>query len=529
VVGLLLVVPATIALIIGYLAPTIRTAIWSLQARAPLTSDYEWIGFDNYERLFDDPAGPVSTIGFTLLLALAPLLVVLVVAPLLALVANAGGKPGRLIVRLGLTIPTVCFAPVAFAAAWLIDRYPPDASARGTVWLAVAFTLFGLLCGLGVTVFLAALRGGGPGRSVWPATLVVGGLGFLAVLAVALQTFTYPYLLTRGGPLRQTATPMLDTFDAGLLVFESGYASAPATLVLVPVLLLGLAAGLLVVFARLRIEPVAPATPDRTRAWAVVVAVLGLLVVLAVTLYGLWPWLTGLGNLTADGVDYDSASVLVNTWLPPLVSTVIGVGLAALAGFGIGALRPAGRFSELLLLPFAPWLFVGIGPLFLVKFDAASAGDRLDTFLGRIPPIWLAVPALFVFTLLFRGLAGRSLGSMLLRALPMVGLVGAATWLVQSQSLLWGLVVSISDPNAQVLLVQWLGTLGASSDNVPLGLVLPIPAIVVFAVGLGLLHLLYLDRLAIRAGRVGQTGPDDRGLAALGGQGVRGDRPAGAA
>jgi ABC-type sugar transport system permease subunit len=525
-VGLLLVVPATIALIIGYLVPTVRTAIWSLQERTPLTGRSEWRGFDNYERMFDDPLGPLSAIGYTLLLALAPLLVVLVVAPLLALVANAGGRPARLMVRLGLTIPTVCFAPVALAAAWLIDRYPTDGSARVTVWLAVALTLFGLLCGLGVTVFLAVLRGGAPGRSVWPATLTVGGLGFLAVLAVALQTFTYPYVMTRGGPLGQTRTPMLSALGAGLQFLDLGYGAAAATLVLVPVLLLGLAAGLLVVFSRLRIEPVAPAAPDRTRAWAVVVAALGLLVVLAVTLYGLWPWLTELGNVTVEGAEEDTATAIVNTWLPPIVSTVIGVGLAAVAGFGIGALRPAGRYSELLLLPFAPWLFVSIGPLWLVKWIAADTGDRLDTFLGRIPPIWLAVPALFVFTLLFRGLAGRPLGSILLRALPMVGLVGAATWLVQSQSLLWGLIVSLSEPNAQVLVVQWLGQFGTSPEGPPLGMILPIPAIVVFAVGLCLLHVLYLDRLAIRAGRVGQTGPDDRGLAALGGQGIRGDSPA---
>jgi hypothetical protein len=234
----------------------------------------------------------------------------------------------------------------------------------------------------------------------------------------------------------------------------------------------------------------------------VVGAVLVLVVVLAVTFYGLWPWLTGLGRFTVDGGDSTAAEAVVNTWLPPFVSTVIGVGLAAVAGFGIGALRPAGRYSELLLLPFAPWLFMGIGPLFLVKWDAASEGDRVDTFLGHIPPIWLVVPALFVFTLLFRGLASHSanLGQAVLRALPMVGLVGAATWLIQSQSLLWGLLVSFEDPNAQIWALRIAGEL-VRPDAIPLGLILPIPVILVFALGLGLLHVLYLDRLAMRVGR----------------------------
>jgi hypothetical protein len=498
-VGLLLVLPATIALLVGYLIPTIRTAVWSLQQRAPLGDGYEWIGFDNYDRILGEVAGPLA---FTLLIALAPLLTLLVVAPLLAMAGHFGGKPARLTVRLALTIPTVCFAPVALAVAWGFDRFDfetefPRASLAGAVFI----TMFGLVCGVGVTAFLAVLRGRAPGRSVWPAALAVAAVGFLAVVALALQTFTYPFLITRGGPREETATPVFHEFVFGLQFFEYGTGAAVATLVLIPVLLLGFVAGLLVVFTRLRVEHDPPATPERTRAGAVVAAILGLVVVLAVTLYGLWPWLTGLGRFTVDGGESDAATAVVNTWLPPLVSTVLGVGLAAVAGFGIGALRPLGRFSEVLLLPFAPWLFVGIGPLFLVKWDAAQTADRVDTFLGRIPPIWLAVPALFVFTLLFRGLANRPLGSVVLRALPMVVLMGAATWLVQSQSLLWGLIVSLSEPNAQVLVVQWASEFATSFEGPPVGLILPIPAIVLFALGLALFHVFYLDRLAIKVGR----------------------------
>jgi hypothetical protein len=503
-IGLLLTLPAAIALLIGYLIPTVRTAIWSLQARAPIGGDAEWVGFDNYQRAFTD--GLAGSLLYALGFAIAPLVTLLLVGALLAATAHHAGRGGRLAVRLALTVPMVCLAPAALAIAWRIDRIGVDEAWRVSLWVAVWLTTFGLVCALGVTVFLSVLRGGGPGRSVWPAGLAVGGLAAIAVVAVALQSFTYPSIITGGGPARTTVTPLIDVYDYGFRRFEFGLGAAPATLLFILLMLLGLGAALIVLGSGLRFEFDAPAPAPAARPWAAILTAAGLLVVLAITLYGLWPWLTGLGRFTVEGTGSTTATAVANTWLPPLVSTVVGVGLAAVAGFGIGALRPLGRHSELLLLPFAPWLFVGVGPLVLVKYDSAAFGswERLDTFFGRIPPIWLAVPALFLFTLLFRGLArsGHGFGPTLLRALPMLALVAAGTWLVQSQSLLWGLVTSIREPNAQVWLMQLAGRFTAS-DMIPLGLVLPIPVILIFALGLGVLHVFYLDRLGIRAGRTG--------------------------
>jgi hypothetical protein len=305
---------------------------------------------------------------------------------------------------------------------------------------------------------------------------------------------------------------MASSFGASFMWLEFGYAAAMATLVLVPVMLLGIGAAVLAILSGLRIEA-APA-PAGGRPGVAVVAVVAVLVVFGVALFGLWPWLAGLGHWDT-AVDIGGpvlagpspATLFARTWLPPLVSTVLGVGLAALAGFGIGGLRPLGRWSELLLLPFAPWLFVGVGPLFLSHWHAAESRpiERVDTLLGLIPPVWLAVPALFVFTLLFRGLSRQlGYGRMLLRSLPMLGLVGAATWLVQSQGLLWPLIVAVGEDTypAQVFLAQQasFGQLGAS---VPLGLPYPIPVILMFAAGAVLVQLFYLDRLAIRVGRSG--------------------------
>lgn len=498
-VGLLLVVPAGIGLLIGYVWPTVKTIWWSFQARTPFGGSAGWAGIDNYsvggERVGD-------WLRFTIPLGVLPLAALLVVGPLLAIAAHHAGKPVRLTARVVLGVLMAGFAPVAVAVAWWLDD-PVPASRQ---WIVAGMTLFGLAAAVGITLYLAVLRGRAPGRSAWPAGLVVGALAAITVVALALQAFTFPFLF--GG----SATPMLDAYRANVQQLDLGAGAAFATLVLVPVMLLGVGAAVLVIASGLRAE-VVPGPAVRGKPLAAVAAVIGLVLLAVVTVTWLRPWLAGLGRLEPN-VDLGgpvlegppAVRLVARTWAPTAVSAAVGVGLAALAGYGIGGLRPLGRWSEGLLLPFAPWLFIGVGPLFLVKYDSASHGlvERVDTVLGLIPPVWLVVPALFTFTLLFRGLArsGHGYWSMLLRALPMVALVGAATWLVQSQSLLWPSLVA-TDPDlfpAQVFLLAQLGFYQRAADEVPLGLLYPLPILVVLAAAAVALQLFYLDRLAIRVG-----------------------------
>jgi hypothetical protein len=359
-----------------------------------------------------------------------------------------------------------------------------------------------------VTLYLAALRAREPGRPLRPAVLTVGGLAAVAVVAACLQVYAYPMLLSRG----QTLTPLLAQYRTAFQGFRVGPAAAQATLLLGVLALLGLLATAVVILTGLRLEvdPVSRWLEQEPSGWrsrgAAIAGALGTAGVLLITGYGLWPWLTRLGGgRPPPGVS--SSSVLLNTWLPPLISTVVGVGVALLAGFGIGALRPLGRWSELLLLPFAPWLFVGLGPLSLAGFDRVRAAGQLNTFTGLIPPSWLAIPALVIFTVLFRGLAANSvvvdrpfpLDRALMRAAaPMVLLVGGATVLVRAQDLSWSYVVATDAQHltGPLLAVRQLAELPAS--HVSVGLVLPVLPVAIFAVGLGVLQLMFLDRVTLR-------------------------------
>lgn len=519
--GLLLLVPAAIALLISYIIPT----FWTLRTstmRSNLLTESSSVGLENYERIGGEMPG---AFGYALAAGILPLLTVIVFAGALAAAAHFAGRTGRWATRLVFALPMVSFAPTALAAAWYLDRLEPgDLSSpnQARVGVAIAFwlTTFGLTCGLAVTAYLAALRRREQGVATWPALITVGGLAVIATIAVALQMFTFPSVMTGGGPNRATQTPMVFAFQDAFEGFNFGVGAAAASLLLIVLAVLGILATLLVILTRLRIEVDASSrSADEPAGWTpgrIVGTVLvagGLAMALVLALYGLWPWLSHLGDTEARGIS--TGKVLFNTWVPSLVSTVVGVFLAALGGFGIGALRPVGRFSEVLLLPFAPWLFVGFGPLALANFDRARDLDLANTFFGVIPPSGLCIPALFLFTLLARGqerrwrelrASGVGGGAAFWRAalpgLPMVVIVGFATWVFQAQDLVWSYISAGGRDwwTGPVVVFSHLIQFAIRGVETPIGLALPIPAVVVLAIGLAVAQLTYLDRVAIRTG-----------------------------
>ncbi|GAA1838983.1 hypothetical protein GCM10009682_64020 [Luedemannella flava] len=508
VVGLALLGPALLALLLAYVVPTIGSIVESFQRKSPFGNrPAENVGLDNYQALFEGNFG--SALGFTLLVAVPLVLTVVVAGPVVAWLAHRSGDVGRRVTRVALVPLLVLFSPVAVAAAWFAaDRTDVlrDSPQLGVTWITWAI-LFGALLAVSVTVFLPVLRRRADEPRAWTAAIAVGALLGIAGLAYGLQVFDLPYVLTRGG--RGTATLLANAFADTFMQFDLGGGAAMLTLVGIPLALLGVAAVLLVAFSGLRARwaPDAGRPTSPLASAAVIVVLLGCLAVVA---YALWPWFGAFGGDTPSR--FDAGRVAVNTWLPPLISTVVGVALAALAGFGIGALRPLGRFSELLLLPFAPWLFVTPAVQAFGAFEAQRDGGTLNTLASLIPPVWINIPALVLFTVLFRGLsldwrAGRaSLGAVIVPALPMAAVAVLATWLINAQSLMWPFVFAnnVDRFTGPIAVYQvWLSIRG---ESLPVGLALPIAAIVAFALAVGALQWFYLDKLAIRAGR-GDDGP----------------------
>ncbi|MFC6018911.1 sugar ABC transporter permease [Plantactinospora solaniradicis] len=542
--GLALLLPALIALIWSYVVPTLSTMLMSFQHDSLLSGESEPAGGENYQTIFEN--GLVGQLGFTLLLGLLPLAFALLAAPLLAFVANQAGRVPRLVTRGVLALPVAGYAPVAVFLGWRVRLAESDKLADGArlelVWVLAA-TSFGLVVAIAATAFLSALRQREPGRRPTPALLTVGGFVGLAVLALTLQIFTAPALLTGGGPERSTMTAVLGVTQVSFSTMRLGVGAAGSVLLLLLLGLFGLAATGLLLASRTRIEfdgwrdrpsgppgttapaaavpaapaaavPAAPAAPDSPAVAAgpgrgvyLGVVIAALVVLLGIFGWASSPWLQHAFGGTELPREISTSDVLVNTWLPPFISALVSVGLAAVAGFGIGALRPLGRWSELLLVPFAPWLFVGVGPLAVVGFKRAAEGDQVNTFLGLIPPIWLSVPALFVFTLLFRGQhpkwrSGSDIGrALLLPALPMLAAAFLLTWLFNAQQPFWSrLIASDVDNMPAPVIAEMSMAQRFDVDGGILSLVLPLPLLIVFLLAFAALQIGYLDRLAIRVG-----------------------------
>jgi hypothetical protein len=330
-----------------------------------------------------------------------------------------------------------------------------------------------------------------------------------------------------GAVSRSTGTPA--TLLIGVTFLSTDFSGGATVSVLLGVILglLGLAATLALVFGRVRIDlPDRSADPAATPAqpgsplsnW---LALLGAGVVVLLLGYATWPWLSALGNgeismPRPNGLELSVGKILFNTWVPPLPVAVVGVGLAALAGYGIGALRPLGPRSELLLLPFAPWLFVGIIPL--APHAYASMVDRgtSGVIASLIPPVWLSIPTLFLTTLFFRGqaLRGGSPGGpafpgqpvrrsgWLLRGLPLIAALFVLAWIGYANNYGWQFVASNNPKHMTAIAAMTLSAEGYfhhPDAHLGIGMASLPPLVVLVLAGLIALQLLYLDRFVITA------------------------------
>jgi hypothetical protein len=438
-----------------------------------------------------------------------------------------------------MSVPLVVFSPVAIASAWRLGQrdggietvfgnLSEPGRAQFAVPLIIGTATFGAVCGLALLAFLAVLRGRAAGRPVLPAAIAVGAIVALATVAVGLQTFSFVFTLTRGGPNRSTQTLAVLQSTRALTLFDFGDGAVVATVTGLILAVLGVGATLIAILAALRIEltpadravtdsgdPAAGPVGRPSGPGGTLIAVVALLAVLAVVVAGSWPWLSALFSSSEGPPSAAGARTYVNTWVPPLLGALVSVGTAFLAALGIGGLRPLGRHSEWLLLPFAPWLFVGIGPLSIAGFDNARSLDLINTFPGLVPPLLLSVPALVVLTLFCRGqsarwhallAAGAPAGPGFLRvvvapALPLAAFLGGATVLINAQDLLWPLVIGASRDSwtAPLLLTTETGRFAGAGGSV--GITTPIVVVVIALIALAALQVFYLDRLAITSDR----------------------------
>lgn len=512
-VGWLLLLVPLAALVVAYALPTFRAVTGSLSSNTMFQGEGEFVGAENYSRLFGDQAF-IEGVVTTGLFALGATLSGAVVAFLVAWCVHLAGRGVRLAARILAVLAAIAFAPAAWSVALRADEFDrftelgPEATEplAWSSWTAIAS---GTVFGIGLLVGLAAFRGAADTGRRARTVLVAAALTGLAILAAGLQVFAFG-ALTRLTP----PSPLLHVYDLSFRYADTGVAQAASITVLVPLALLGLGAALLVVGARVRID-IAPGIeqPRPFRAGPCIGGIVLIALFATGTLMSLWPWLTRIGDSTVD--PFDTATVLSNTWQPALIATVVGFAAALAGAIAIGTLRPLGDNSLWLLIPFAPWLFVGTGPLALTNYLAIRDAEGYGTFMSLVPRAWIAVPALFLLTALCWGLENRrramvaadwrpgaARAAVFRAGWPLAALVALAVLVVNAQDTYWQSLTGTPDqPNAWAAMMTNLSTLVNFDAGFGVGVGYPLAIFVPFALAAVAAAIWYLPKVAIHTGK----------------------------
>lgn len=521
VIGVLLLLPAVVLTVLTLVIPTVGTVASSFRSETLFRGgESEPVGGANYEALFDDPRFWPS-LGFAMSLVLLPILVAVVVAPLLSAALDWAGGWARWTARVALSLAIVVFAPVALVIAWrraLADDpaflADPDL-AGGTLRSTTAMMTFGVVCAVGVMIFLPAFRAR---RRLWPTLFTVAGVAVLGLLAVGVQQFTVPYVLSGFGPKNETMTPVGMLFVSAFQNGQLGEAAAVSTLLLVLLAVLGVGAMLVVVLTRLRVSVRpwrSPGSGSTVNPGAVVLAVLALLAVVGVAVFTMDPWFDALGGSSPESPEGTGS----RTWSPAVLGALVSVGVAYLAALGISGLRPLGRYSEWLLMLFAPWLFVGTAPLSIEFFTSLRDEGELNSEAALFPPILVAIVPLVIMAVLCRGQAERwqqqvSAGApaggaffrvVVLPTLPLAGLLVVVAVFVHAQDLFWPLLVAADPENGTAPLMLVRVQNAYTTGEFSVASATPLLAVVLGFVALVAVQLLHLDRMTATVGKADEV------------------------
>ncbi|MDT0447141.1 carbohydrate ABC transporter permease [Streptomyces johnsoniae] len=232
----------------------------------------EWVGLDNYARLFDDPSFYTAVFN-TSVFTIGTMCVVLPLSLMIASALNARGLKLRDFFRTIFFLPVVV-SPIVVALVFglffdqqfgLVNGLTQSVlGSSGIEWLTSPFwakvvviiLVLWRWTGYLTMFFLAGLQnvshelheaaqidGAGPIRGFWSVTLpqlrpVTAFIG-VTVLVSTAQIFEEPFLLTQGGPGEATMSVAQFIYRAAFQRQELGYASAAGVVMFVAVFLLG--------------------------------------------------------------------------------------------------------------------------------------------------------------------------------------------------------------------------------------------------------------------------------------------------
>jgi oligogalacturonide transport system permease protein len=238
-----------------------------------LLSAPEWVGWDNFKKLFMRDRTFWKSLNVTLLYVFITVPLKLAFALFIAAILNYRLRFINFF-RTAFYVPSILGGSIAIAVLW---RYMFASEglvnmALGTVGLApvdwfgdpgnALFTITLLRCwqfGSAMVIFLAALQS--IDKSLYEAAAIDGAsksriffyitlplltpvifCNLIMQMVQAFQEFNGPYIITQGGPLKSTYLLPLYIYDEAFKKFDMGYASAIAWVLFVIIMVLTLIA-----------------------------------------------------------------------------------------------------------------------------------------------------------------------------------------------------------------------------------------------------------------------------------------------
>ncbi|WP_316858220.1 sugar ABC transporter permease [uncultured Cohaesibacter sp.] len=235
----------------------------------PLMSPPEWVGLDNFYKLFHRDRTFDKSLRVTLIYVFSTVPLKLVFALFIAVILNYKLKAINFF-RTAYYVPSILGGSIAIAVLWryvfadtgLVNMMITALGFEAINWfgdpLNALFTITLLRCwqfGSAMVIFLAALQG--VDKSLYEAAavdnanpwqifrhitlpLITPVIFFNLIMqsVQAFQEFNGPYIITNGGPLKSTYLLPLYIYDKAFQNFEMGYASAIAWVLFTMIMIL---------------------------------------------------------------------------------------------------------------------------------------------------------------------------------------------------------------------------------------------------------------------------------------------------
>ncbi|CQR48485.1 Lactose transport system permease protein LacF [Paraliobacillus sp. PM-2] len=251
--------PSIILLLLFVLGPIIMTFYYSFTNMAltgAAASNTQFVGFDNFVRMFQDPSFKTSVLNTIIFLIASAVIGQQIVGFLVAYLMKQKARPFRRIIGIlilaGWITPEIVVAFVWFAylsdqgtlnimlgffgvepIAWLLN-FPLISVIFVNIWHGAAFSMLMYQAALDdipqEVEEASRIDGANAWQRLWRITLpIIKGSAVTNMVLVTLQTlgvFTLIYALTGGGPGEKTTTLPIFMYDQAFVNYQLGYGTA---------------------------------------------------------------------------------------------------------------------------------------------------------------------------------------------------------------------------------------------------------------------------------------------------------------